>query len=163
MRTSVLLVTVALASGGCSHPRSTVPSQTAPSVHRRPVERRVYVISEDIQGVGGSGHDCDAEQVDCFDSCWKANPRPYPHVERGEWYYKYCNEKCRKAYLACLEQLAKEKSSSKLTFLDIDSALSWLKEHKTEVAIGTVVVVAGIAFVVATGGSGALILAPLAL
>jgi hypothetical protein len=50
-----------------------------------------------------------------------------------------------------------------LHFPDIDVALDWLRSHKAEVAIGTVVVVTGVAFVVATGGAGALILAPLAL
>jgi hypothetical protein len=45
----------------------------------------------------------------------------------------------------------------------MDEALDWLKSHKTEVALGTVVIVAGVAFVLTTGGSGALILAPLAL
>ncbi len=78
------------------------------------MERRVYLISEDACGVGGSGHDCNAEQVECFDRCWNAGKRPYPHVGRGEWYYKYCNEKCRKEYLECLEQLEKEKASSTL-------------------------------------------------
>jgi hypothetical protein len=42
-------------------------------------------------------------------------------------------------------------------------AIDWIKEHKAEVALGTVVVVAGVAFVLTTGGSGVLILAPLAL
>jgi hypothetical protein len=45
----------------------------------------------------------------------------------------------------------------------MNEALEWIREHKTEVAIGTVVIVAGVAFFVTTGGSGALVLAPLAL
>jgi hypothetical protein len=45
----------------------------------------------------------------------------------------------------------------------MDRALAWLREHKAELALGTVVVVAGVAFVVATGGGGALLLVPLAL
>jgi hypothetical protein len=40
----------------------------------------------------------------------------------------------------------------------MDSALDWLREHKTERIIGTVVVIAGVAFVITTGGSGALLL-----
>lgn len=51
----------------------------------------------------------------------------------------------------------------KLTFTSMGSALNWLGAHKTELIIGTVVVVAGVSFVIATGGSGALILAPAAL
>jgi hypothetical protein len=42
-------------------------------------------------------------------------------------------------------------------------AVDWLRNHKAEIALGTIVLVAGIAFVLTTGGSGALILAPLAL
>lgn len=60
------------------------------------------------------------------------------------------------------EQLERERKKDR-HFSNIDSALEWLRNHKTEVAIGAVVVVAGVAFVVATGGGGALILAPLAL
>lgn len=45
----------------------------------------------------------------------------------------------------------------------MDDAIDWLRNHKAEVALGTVVIVAGVAFVLTTGGSGALILAPLAL
>jgi hypothetical protein len=60
------------------------------------------------------------------------------------------------------EEAARE-GAKKLEFSRIDEAIEWLKAHKAEVALGTVVVVAGTAFVLATGGSGALILVPLAL
>lgn len=66
--------------------------------------------------------------------------------------------------MECMEDQERvEKDKKRLEFSNIDRALTWLREHKAEVAIGTVVVVAGVAFVIATGGSGALILAPLAL
>ncbi|MFY0574845.1 hypothetical protein ACN28S_11185 [Cystobacter fuscus] len=45
----------------------------------------------------------------------------------------------------------------------MDEAIDWIKNHKAEVAIGTIVIVAGVAFVLSTGGFGTLILAPLAL
>ena len=51
----------------------------------------------------------------------------------------------------------------KLEFSRVDQAIAWIQDHKTEVALGTVVIVAGVAFIITTGGSGALILAPLAL
>jgi hypothetical protein len=44
-----------------------------------------------------------------------------------------------------------------------DDAIEWIRNHKAQVALGTVVVIAGVAFVITTGGSGALILAPLVL
>jgi hypothetical protein len=59
------------------------------------------------------------------------------------------------------EQRETEKAKRELRFPNIDRALAWLREHKTEIAVGTLVVVAGVTFVVVTGGSGALLLAPL--
>lgn len=77
-----------------------------------------------------------------------------------------CTTECLKEFMKCLErmkELERQEQQRGLHFESIDSALSWLREHKTEVAIGTVVVVAGVTFIVATGGSGALLLTPLAL
>lgn len=56
-----------------------------------------------------------------------------------------------------------EKQARELKFSRVDEALDWIRSHKAEVALGTVVIIAGVAFVITTGGSGALILAPLAL
>ncbi|EPX64594.1 hypothetical protein D187_000016 [Cystobacter fuscus DSM 2262] len=50
-----------------------------------------------------------------------------------------------------------------MKFSRADEAVEWIKNHKAEVALGTVVIIAGTAFVVTTGGFGSLILAPLAL
>jgi len=140
---------VAVVGLGCGH----APPQ---------VKRQVHVISDDARGIGGSGeHTCDEEQVDCFEKCWNAPARPYPYVSRNEWYYKYCTKKCREEYLRCLDEW--ENAAGKvptLSFTNMDSALDWLRKHKTELLIGTVVVVAGVAFVITTGGSGALLLVP---
>jgi hypothetical protein len=63
-----------------------------------------------------------------------------------------------------LEELERQESQRKeLHFPTMEAALDWLREHKTEVAIGTVVVVAGVTaapYVIAIMG-GALVLAPL--
>ena len=61
------------------------------------------------------------------------------------------------------EQREAGQAAQELRFPSIDRALAWLREHKTEIAIGTIVVVAGVTFIVATGGSGALLLVPLLL
>jgi hypothetical protein len=45
----------------------------------------------------------------------------------------------------------------------VSGAIEWLKEHRTELLVGTVVVIAGVVFVVASAGTGLLVLAPLAL
>lgn len=148
-----LLLSVTLAGAGCSHTR--VP------------ERRVYVIAEDAAGVGGSGgHDCDEEHIQCFDRCWNKAP-PLTSIKKGSGMHnEYCTTLCLEEYMDCIEaqeQEERERKGTRLRFSDMDAALDWLRAHKTEVALGTVVVVAGVAFIVATGGAGALILAPLAL
>ncbi|PTL84123.1 hypothetical protein [Vitiosangium sp. GDMCC 1.1324] len=151
MKLLVLLTAVAMASLGCAHTQQP--------------ERKVYVISEDVSGIGGSGgHDCDAEHNECFDRCWNKAP-PISSIKKGSGpHHEYCTKLCREEYMECIEeqeQLEREKKNKNLNFSNIDAALDWLRAHKAEVALGTVVVVAGVAFVVATGGSDALILAPL--
>lgn len=136
--------------------------------HSRPPEARSHVIAQDARGVGsslgtgGSGfRDCDAEHNTCFSSCWNADPLPYPHTKRDGWLHEHCTRKCRELYLEC--ERSNEKKSKELKFSRTDEALEWLGSHKAEVALGTVVIIAGTAFVLTTGGSGALILAPLVL
>jgi hypothetical protein len=50
-----------------------------------------------------------------------------------------------------------------LRFPAVNGAVEWLKEHRTELFVGTVVVIAGVTFVAVSGGAGLLVLAPLAL
>jgi hypothetical protein len=144
---------------------------TAGCAHLQAPESRVYVIAEDTQGVGdalgtgGSGdRDCQAEHEECFRRCWeKARPK-YPHKHDG-WYYERCTTDCREAFNQCEEEQERAgwEKARELKFTRIHEAIDWIKEHKAEVALGTVVVIAGVAFVLTTGGAGALILAPMAL
>lgn len=152
MKSPRLLTFMAVVCLGCGH--------ASPQVRRQ-----IHVISEDTRGIGGSGgRNCDEEQVGCFERCWNARERPYPHVHRDEWYYKYCTKKCREEYVDCLEAVEKAaRDAPRLSFTNMDSALSWLREHKAQLIIGTVVVIAGVAFIITTGGSGALLLVPAAL
>ncbi|HEX5744702.1 MAG TPA: hypothetical protein VFZ09_00585 [Archangium sp.] len=163
MRLLALLSAALVACAGCGHTR---PSQD--------LSARTYVIDEDASGVGsalgtgGSGYSCDDELNQCFTRCWESVKQPYPHVEHNEWYYEHCTRECRQQYMQCVEQQEKEeaervKKRPPLEFSSFDKARDWIRAHKSEVALGTVVVVAGAAFIIATGGSGALILAPLAL
>lgn len=152
---AVLAVATAVDGTGCAH---------SPS----PPESRIYVISDDAQGVGpalgtgGSGfRDCEAEERACYEECWNAEPLPYPHTKRDGWYREYCTRECRKVHMECAK--ANEQKARELKFSRVDEAIGWIRNHKTQVALGTVVVIAGVAFVITTGGSGALILAPLAL
>jgi hypothetical protein len=157
-----LLGAVAVACVGCGHAR---PAQG---------EAQTYVVDEDASGVGsalgtgGSGFGCDDELNTCFTRCWESSRQPYPHTEHNEWYYEYCTRECRKEYMQCIEELEKEeaervKKRPPLEFSSLDKARAWIRAHKTEIALGTVVIVAGTTFILVTGGTGALLLAPLAL
>ncbi len=155
--TLALAVCVLVLGLGCAHPQ-------------RP-EHRVHLVSEDARGVGialgtgGAGdRDCQAEHEQCFRNCWQKSRPAYPH-KHDEWYYKRCTEDCRKAYNDCMDEQEEEakKGAKTLEFSHLDQAIEWIKKNKAEVAIGTIVIIGGVGFVISTGGSGALILAPLTL
>jgi hypothetical protein len=150
---------MAMADVGCAHAQ-------------RP-ESRIYVVSEDMEGVGaalgsgGAGDDvCQKELEMCMKSCWEKHQWPYPHnKQQAGWYYKRCTADCNRKFKECEEEYeeAARERAKKIEFSRMGEALEWLRGHKAEVALGTVVIVAGVAFILTTGGSGALILAPLAL
>ncbi len=156
MKLSVLLTVVTMAGVGCAH------------THRP--ESRIHVISNDTEGVGtslasgGSGHDCQKEHEECVERCWKKSNWPYPHNKKQSgWYHERCEHDCNEEFKKCEEEQEELEREKQLKFSRMDEAIDWIKRHKTELALGTVVIVAGVAFVLTTGGSGALILAPLAL
>jgi len=64
--------------------------------------------------------------------------------------------RCKKGRGEWAEQYAAE-------FDAIDPAIDWIKKHREELAVGAVVVIAGVAFAVVVTGTGgaALVLAPL--
>ncbi|WPB74051.1 hypothetical protein KYC5002_34095 [Archangium violaceum] len=158
-----LLMVVAVASGGCSHTQNP--------------ERRVYVISEDASGVGsnlesgtgGAGAEayCSEMEKQCFKKCWRRKPRISSIPKGSGVHHEYCTTTCLEERMRCVkeqEELERQESQKKkLDFPTINAALGWLREHKTEVAIGTVVIVGGMVaapYVIAVMG-GALVLAPL--
>jgi hypothetical protein len=100
--------------------------------------------------------DCDQEHIECFRDCWRRKP-PWPIDKGGSGHYRYCSALCLAEYMECIGEEAVERA-----FDSMSDALQWLSEHP-EVVVGTLVIVAGVTFVVATGGSGALILVPAAL
>ncbi|WNG63064.1 hypothetical protein F0U59_42895 [Archangium gephyra] len=50
-----------------------------------------------------------------------------------------------------------------MRFSAIEGAVGWLKEHRTELLVGTVAVISGVTFVVVSAGAGLVVLAPLVL
>lgn len=140
----------------------------------RPPERRVYLISESTdgvgsdspRGVGGSGAEayCNELQKTCFKTCWRRKPELESIPKHSAQHDRHCTEKCRREFMKCVEQqeqLERQDVKKELRFQDIGTALVWLGEHKTELELGTMVVVAGVAFTVAVSAAGALVLAPL--
>lgn len=77
---------------------------------------------------------------------------------------EYCSELCLQEFMKCVEEqeeIERQESRKELRVSDMEVALDWLRRHKSEVALGSVVVVAGVAFAIVIGASGALLLAPL--
>jgi hypothetical protein len=150
---------------------------TVGCAHTQQPERRVHVISEDASGIGsavesgtgGSGVDayCNEIQKQCFDKCWRRKPE-HPSIRKHtENHYKHCSGKCLDEFWRCTqeqEELERQESQKKVIhFPTIKAAVEWIRGHKAEVALGTIVIVAGVVaspYVIAIVG-GSLVLAPL--
>ena len=105
--------------------------------------------------------DCEAERDECEDMCKASLKGPnWTHASAGSK-DAMCRDRCRPAYLDCsrLKELA-EAGKLRVSFPDVGNAVDWLKQHHRELLVGSVVVIAGVAFIVASGGGGILVLAP---
>ncbi len=145
--------------------------------HTQPPERQVHVISEDARGVGsnagsgtgGAGAEayCNELEKQCFHKCWRRKPK-VPSIPKGsDQHHEYCTTQCLQVFMQCIkeqEELERQEPRKEaLHFPTMDAALGWLREHKTDVAIGTVVIVGAVVaapYAVVIMG-GALVLAPL--
>jgi hypothetical protein len=103
--------------------------------------------------------DCEEEFYACTDMCTKSlRGRNWSHANQGSK-LETCRERCRPAQNDC-NRLRDQAEA--LKFSVVDGAVDWLKQHHEELLVGTVVVIAGVAFVTVVVGSGgsALILVP---
>jgi hypothetical protein len=103
--------------------------------------------------------DCDEELDTCMDMCRQSlRGRNWSHASRGSK-EEMCRKRCNPAYLDCC-QLREQAEAMKFTA--VDEAVDWLKRNRQEVLLGTVIIIAGVAFVVVVVGTGgaALVLAP---
>jgi hypothetical protein len=113
-----------------------------------------------IEPVAGWRRDCDEENRECIRKCMdRPLPRGYGHMTSGKKYggkENYCTEQCMQPYLDCveLERLHPQE------FTATGPALDWLKRNYKLVLLGSVVVIAGVTFVVVSAGTGVLVLAP---
>jgi hypothetical protein len=102
---------------------------------------------------------CEDEFDACVDTCMKSLRGPnWSHANRGSR-AAICRDRCRPAYNDCCRL---RDQAEALKFPVIDHAVDWLKRHREELLVGTVLVIAGVAFVVVVAGSGgtALVLVP---
>ena len=111
--------------------------------------------------LAGHRRDCDQEQIDCHRSCMRRKlPAPHQYIPRGDpRQNQICRDRCLPPYLDCVDA----QKAQALRFPAVDGAIDWLKEYRTELLVGTVVVIAGVTFVVVSAGAGLLVLTPLAL
>ncbi|WP_241758949.1 hypothetical protein [Pyxidicoccus parkwayensis] len=108
--------------------------------------------------------DCHQEFVDCIEECVSRPLAPgYGHITSDKpknaskaSKRSFCRDKCWQPYRDCseLQELKPQE------FTAIDSAVDWLKRNRKTVLVGSVVVVAGVAFVVLSAGAGLVVLAP---
>lgn len=156
------LTLLGLLATACGGPQATLREpRTRPSSE---AEGRALVAKEvpdesdelDILFAAQNTRDCDAEHIECYRKCFNKVP-PYPYTQGASDHHRYCESKCLDEYMTCLEQTGQRVRR----FSTMGRALAWLDSHKKEILIGTIVVVAGATLVVASGGSGALVLVPL--
>jgi hypothetical protein len=116
-----------------------------------------------IVPVAARPRDCDEENQECYRKCMsRPLPRGYgsftsPRKSGGK--SEFCRGECQQAYDDCLEleRLRPQEFSA------TDSAVDWLRRHRTEVLVGSIFVIAGVAFVVISAGAGVVVLAPVVL
>jgi hypothetical protein len=111
--------------------------------------------------VSGRQRDCDAENRQCIEMCMsRPLPRGFGHMTSGgrgkggkeEW----CNKQCSQPYRDCLELQGRQPQE----FRAMEDAIDWLKRNHQSLLVGSIVVIAGTAFVTVSAGAGLVVLAP---
>lgn len=115
---------------------------------------------------------CEGRRLQCEQDCL-ASSRP---VKVGHWTYqdvktkpwreakwRWCPTHCLEQAVQCNKKRGSWAEEYAAEFNAIEPAVDWIKTHREELLVGTVIVIAGVAFVaaVAASGGGALILMPL--
>ncbi|HYO59778.1 hypothetical protein [Archangium sp.] len=115
---------------------------------------------------------CEGRRIQCEQDCLTSSRpflvdwRKYTDTKAQPWRvarYWWCPRSCREGKEDCTKKRGKWYEEYSPSFHAIEPAIDWIKEHRTELLVGTVVVIAGVAFavVVVGSGGGALALAPL--
>jgi hypothetical protein len=99
--------------------------------------------------------DCDDELAACLEMCKKSlRGRDWSHASPRSK-AEICSGKCLPAYNDCCRL---RDQAETLKFSTGEQAVNWVKQHREELVAGTVVVIAGVTFIVVVGGSGGLAL-----
>ncbi|WP_434379765.1 hypothetical protein [Melittangium boletus] len=124
-------------------------------------EGRIVRVSLDAAG-------CERQYDICVPECQartsihQVDKYIYDTTQYGPWRtgkWSYCRTACMKQLANCLGDAGREP----LKFEVIDTAVDWLERHPDALALGAVVVIAGVAFSVAACGGGIVLLAPVLL
>jgi hypothetical protein len=123
--------------------------------------------------VSSTGRDqyCEGRRTQCEADCLRSRrPFPvghllYPEYE-GPWSKGkqwWCPRACRMLADMCRRGMGEWAEDHSEEFGDVDSAVDWVKSHREEILVGTVIVIAGVAFIAVgmVAGVGALVFVPL--
>ncbi|XXF75400.1 hypothetical protein P2318_20275 [Myxococcaceae bacterium GXIMD 01537] len=122
-------------------------------LHSRDAQERIVQVA--------FTRDCEQERDACEDMCRAGLNGPnWSHMRPGAK-TAHCVRVCSQPYLDC-NRLKEQAEREVVTFHAIDEAVDWAKRSSGKLLAGTVIVIAGVAFVVVVGASGGavLLLAP---
>ncbi|WP_375770267.1 hypothetical protein NR798_05055 [Archangium gephyra] len=131
------------------------------SWYRFPTSARASTYGRIVLAAKTYARDCDAENRQCIEMCMsRPLPRGFGHTTSGnrgkggklEW----CTKQCQQAYDDCRELEGRQRQE----FSAVDEAVDWLKRHHQGLLVGSIVVIAGVAFVTVSAGAGLVVLAP---
>ncbi|WP_239470121.1 hypothetical protein [Archangium violaceum] len=107
--------------------------------------------------------DCDEENRECVRDCMnRPLGRGFGHVTAGRGKggkHEYCERRCMQPYIDCMELQERRPRE----FSAVNDAVDWLKRNHQTILVGSIVVIAGVAFVAVSAGAGLVVLAPAAL
>jgi hypothetical protein len=119
--------------------------------------------SGSIMRVAARPRDCDQELQDCYSDCMRSPlPRGYGHVKSPRssgGKSEYCRETCWQPFQDCVELQGLKPQE----FTSAESAVDGLKLNREAILVGSIILIAGVAFVAVSAGAGLLVLAPIAL
>lgn len=117
---------------------------------------------------------CEGRREQCVQDCTASRSpvrighRIYDDVKTTPWRVargRWCQRNCLDEAVQCAKNRGSWAEEYAAKFDAIEPAVGWIKTHREEILAGTVIVIAGVAFVaaVAASGGGALVLMPLVL